>query len=147
VLLHNRKELDNDLGARSNKHLALTLALGVDNAVKSVVLSSQPTINVNTSSSFLLLYAGRVGDDLRERKCEPWWAIYVICWAGTGISKDGDRLGWLAKPVLRQPFVTNDVPTESNGRGHRGCQESDLGRYRSMSRVRKCRRSIWSSWS
>lgn len=38
VLLHDRKELDDDLGGRTNKHLALALALGVDNAVKSVVL-------------------------------------------------------------------------------------------------------------
>lgn len=37
VLLHNREELDDDLGRGSDKHLALTLALGVDNAVKSVV--------------------------------------------------------------------------------------------------------------
>lgn len=38
VLLHNREELDDDLGRRADKHLALTLALGVDNVVKSVVL-------------------------------------------------------------------------------------------------------------
>lgn len=42
MLLHNREELDDDLGRRSNKNLTLALALSVDNAVKSVVLISQP---------------------------------------------------------------------------------------------------------
>ena len=38
MLLHDREELDDDLGRRADKHLALTLALGVDNAVEGVVL-------------------------------------------------------------------------------------------------------------
>ena len=38
VLLHDGKELDDDLGRRADKDLALALALSVDNAVKSVVL-------------------------------------------------------------------------------------------------------------
>lgn len=49
VLLHNRKELDDDLGRRSDKDLTLALALSVDNAVKSVVLSGYQT-KIQTSA-------------------------------------------------------------------------------------------------
>lgn len=38
VLLHNREELDDDLGRRSDQDLALAFAFGIDNAVESVVL-------------------------------------------------------------------------------------------------------------
>lgn len=38
MLLHDGKELDDDLGRGSDKDLALALALSIDNAVKSVVL-------------------------------------------------------------------------------------------------------------
>ena len=38
MLLHDREELDDDLGRGSDKHLALALALGVDDGVKGVVL-------------------------------------------------------------------------------------------------------------
>ena len=41
VLLHDREELDNDLGRGSDKDLALALALGVDNAVEGVVLQAK----------------------------------------------------------------------------------------------------------
>jgi hypothetical protein len=33
VLLHNGEHLDNDLGARADKHLTLSATLGVDNVV------------------------------------------------------------------------------------------------------------------
>ncbi len=76
MLLHNREELDDDLGGRADKHLALTLALGVDNAVKSVVLSLQsqssgvryivsPKLHLVTSTE-LCETKGYVGKDTYE---------------------------------------------------------------------------------
>ena len=37
VLLHDRQELDNDLGARTDHHLALALLLGVVDGIEAVV--------------------------------------------------------------------------------------------------------------
>ena len=37
MALHDAKELDNDLGRRSNEDLALSSALGIDDVVKTVV--------------------------------------------------------------------------------------------------------------
>jgi hypothetical protein len=37
VLLHNRKELDNDLGGRTDKNLTLATLFGVVDVVQSIV--------------------------------------------------------------------------------------------------------------
>jgi len=37
MALHDAKEFDNDLGWRSNKHLSLSTAFGVDNVVQAVI--------------------------------------------------------------------------------------------------------------
>lgn len=37
MLLHDREELDNDLGARADHHLALSLLLGVVDGVEAVI--------------------------------------------------------------------------------------------------------------
>lgn len=109
VLLHNREELDDDLGRRADKHLALTLALGVDNAVKSVVLL---TVMIKfATSATVSKYVSRLADaertgNLRERKCEPWWAMYVIYWAGTGYVKSvGKGGGWWLAETCSAPVV------------------------------------------
>ena len=81
VLLHDGKELDDDLGRRADKDLALALALSVDNAVKSVVLAFGKVQNDGgqVSHSYPPFSACAVEVEnagyLRERKCEPWWAV------------------------------------------------------------------------
>ena len=37
MLLHDAQELDDDLGRRTDKNLALATSLGIDNAVEAVV--------------------------------------------------------------------------------------------------------------
>ena len=87
MLLHDREELDDDLGRRSDKHLALTLALGVDNAVEGVVLfainrrrrnevSSSPHSNCDNRC---------IGGRLTRTEMRTMVGDYVIYWAGTGI--------------------------------------------------------------
>ena len=41
MALHDREELDDDLGARADKHLALAATLGVDDVVQAVILRAQ----------------------------------------------------------------------------------------------------------
>lgn len=45
MLLHDTQELEDHLGARANKHLTLALALGIDDRVESVVLSSSANMS------------------------------------------------------------------------------------------------------
>lgn len=37
MLLHDRQELDNDLGGRTDQDLALALLFGIDHGIKTVV--------------------------------------------------------------------------------------------------------------
>jgi len=48
MTLHDTEELDNDLGRRTNKNLTLSTALGIDDIVQAVVLTS----------SVMLIYQG-----------------------------------------------------------------------------------------
>lgn len=50
VLLHDAQEAQDDARGRADKHLTLTLALGVDDSVQSIVLYEKEERNVNKVS-------------------------------------------------------------------------------------------------
>jgi len=46
MTLHDTKELDNDLGRRTNKDLTLSTALSIDDIVQAVILTSSEYLSI-----------------------------------------------------------------------------------------------------